>query len=467
MPTIVEPFAATDVMAFVLGLLAVTFAALWRRDGERGMAWFAAGMGAMALMAATNVLHQPIDAFIRATPWKAVLVVGLMALALGLIDYLHVAAARRRLALAATLLPPVAFGLLILYVGITGAKVPRSLGQLPVALTFLSMGVLAAWASRREPGAGHGLVAASFLAIPALAVGIAIARADGVSLRIFAFAPFLVLGLTLLTVSLLRRRRALEGEVARRSAAEAELTRMNASLEEQVAERTADLHNLVAGLESFNRSVSHDLRGSLGGIGGLARMAGESLQRGDDALAKRALPLIAEQADNSARLMAALLSLAKVGDATLQREVIDLRQLVQQVVDQLTLQRGDQPMPQIEVAPDMPSVNADPELLKPVLANLIGNAIKFTRDASAGRVQIGAASTAKGVTVDVRDNGVGFDADAAKRLFAPFVRLHAARFDGHGVGLSIVRRAVERHGGRVWAESEPGQGAVFHFSLPA
>jgi signal transduction histidine kinase len=105
-------------------------------------------------------------------------------------------------------------------------------------------------------------------------------------------------------------------------------------------------------------------------------------------------------------------------------------------------------------------------LLKPVLANLISNAIKFTRDVPAGRIEIGAGRTAAGVTVQVRDNGVGFDAAAAGQLFTPFARLHASTFDGHGVGLSIVRRAIERHGGSVWAESQPGQGAVFHFSLP-
>ena len=184
-------------------------------------------------------------------------------------------------------------------------------------------------------------------------------------------------------------------------------------------------------------------------------------------MAKRALPLIADQAESSRRLMAALLSLAKVGDVALERQVVDLSQLVQQVVAQLTLEQNGKPLPQIEVAAGMPSVSADPELLKPVFANLIGNAIKFTRDAAAGRVEIGADQAAGVVTVHIHDNGVGFDDDAAKRLFAPFVRLHEGRFDGHGVGLSIVQRAVERHGGRVWAEGRPGQGATFHFSLPA
>jgi signal transduction histidine kinase len=195
-------------------------------------------------------------------------------------------------------------------------------------------------------------------------------------------------------------------------------------------------------------------------------MAGEALQRGDDTLARRVLPLIADQAENSTRLVAALLSLAQVGDMALRLQVVDLRRLVAEVVDQLTLEQGGQKMPQVQINA-LPQVNADPELLQRVLTNLIGNAIKFTRDGDPGRIEIGANSTRTEVEVFVRDNGVGFDADRAASLFAPFERLHGAAFAGYGIGLSIVRRAVERHGGRVWAESQPGQGAVFRFSLPA
>ncbi len=466
MPAATQALAGTDIMAFVFGVVALLHALLWRRDREPGMGWFAIGMACMALLTGAVAYHRTDSPFLQWSPLQGVLALGLMALAAGLVDYLAVPPPLRRLALAATVLPAAAFAALAATVGLTGAQVPRSLGQLPMALSFLGMGALAAWAARREPGAGHGVIAAALLAMPALAVVIALQRVDAVSLRVFAFGPLLVLGLMLVPASLLRRRRALEAEVLRRSAAEAELTRLNVSLEQAVAERTADLQNLVAGLESFNRSVSHDLRGSLGGIGGLARLANESLQQGDDALARRALPLIAAQAENATRLMAALLSLAKVGDAPLQREVVDLRRLVGQVVDQLVLEQGDKPMPSIDIANDMPTAHADPELLKPVLANLIGNAIKFTRDTHAGLIQIGAVSAIGAVTVHVRDNGVGFDAEAAARLFTPFVRLHDAGFDGHGVGLSIVRRAVERHGGHAWAESQPGQGAVFSFTLP-
>ena len=363
---------------------------------------------------------------------------------------------------------PASFGVLGAIFGATffDVWIERRWANLTIAGWFLVMGAVCWQAARREPAAGHRAMAASLWSISLLTAVLAITDARSILLRYWAVLPIVTLMLTLLTVGLLRRRRAIEIEVGRRSVAEAELIRLNAGLEKTVEQRTANLQDLVGGLESFNRSVSHDLRGSLGGIAGAARLADESLQRGDDSMAKRALPLIAEQAESSTRLVAALLSLAKVGDVALQRQVVDLRPLVQQVVEQLTLEHTGKALPQIEVAAGMPSVSADPELLKPVFANLIGNAIKFTRDAAAGRVEIGADQSAGVVTVHVHDNGVGFDDDAAKRLFAPFVRLHESGFDGHGVGLSIVRRAVERHGGRVWAEGRPGQGATFHFSLP-
>jgi signal transduction histidine kinase len=461
------PFQTIAVFAFVLGTLGVFFAWLSRREREPGMEWFAPGFLFIAVFAVGTPYQGQGGATASFTPWAFAACAGLVCLSFGLVAYLNVPAGWRRRALWAMLLPALIFTGLFVVIGLSDAKIPRSLSNLPVGAWFLGAGALAWWAGSREEGAGHRLLATLLLSVPLLAIAMASARFDAPILRYYAFLPVTTLGLTLLTTSLLRRRRTLEAEVQHRSAAETKLAGLNAQLEEKVAERMADLQNLVVGLQSFNRSVSHDLRGSLGGIGALARLAHESLVKGDETLAWRALPMIADQAESSTQLTNALLSLAKVSDVTLQRQTVDLHQLVSQVVERLTWEHGESPMPRIEVAPDMPSINADIELLKPVLNNLIGNAIKFTREAPDGHIQIGASQTAAGVTVSVRDNGVGFDVAAAGQLFTPFVRLHQAKFDGHGVGLSIVRRAVERHGGRVWAESQPGRGAVFRFSLPA
>ena len=241
---------------------------------------------------------------------------------------------------------------------------------------------------------------------------------------------------------------------------------VNASLEHVVAQRTADLQEIVAGLETFNRSVSHDLRGSLGGIAGFARLADEALRDGDPEVARQALPLIADQAERSVRLVNALLELAHAGDGSLRTRKVSLRQVVDDALSHLAAAAGGSAIPKIEIGA-LPEATVDPDMMQRVFANLIGNAIKFTRGAHDGHVVIDAARGGDGVVVSVRDNGVGFEASAALRIFEPFFRAHGRAFDGDGVGLSIVRRAVERHGGRVWAESAPGAGATFFFTLPA
>lgn len=255
--------------------------------------------------------------------------------------------------------------------------------------------------------------------------------------------------------------RVAEAEVKR-----AEISALNQDLERRVAERTADLQEMVSGLESFNRSVSHDLRGPLGGITGLANLAAQALDRNDDSVARRVLPMIARQSELSTTMLSSLLTLARVGDATMKRQPVALGQLVQEVVDQLALADSSRPMPEV-VIHDLPMVEADPELLRPVFVNLIGNAVKFTAQTPAARIEIGARHQDTGTTtVYVKDNGPGFAPEAASKLFEPFVRLHATQFEGHGVGLSIVRRAISRHGGRVWADAHPGLGACFYFVLP-
>ena len=179
----------------------------------------------------------------------------------------------------------------------------------------------------------------------------------------------------------------------------------------------------------------------------------------------RSLAAISSQAGTSTKLINALLQLARVGDAKLAPRTVALEALTRDVIAQLQLASGDAAKARWIVGA-LPDVQADADLLRPVLVNLITNAPKFSRDARPPIVRIEASVDAGEVTVHVRDNGVGFDAAAAGQLFEPFMRLHCRKFEGHGIGLSIVRRAVERHGGRVWAEAEPDHGAAFHFTLP-
>jgi len=458
---------ATGVIAFVLTTLALLFFGLARRDREPGMPWLGAGFGLAALwyvfspeLVMPLVLHLTTPALRLSS---GVLTAATMCTTLGVIVYLRGSIAANRGWIA--LLVPCAALLAGLALGLDVTNAASALARM---LCFAATGVLALRQSRVEPGAGHVLLGISLLLVPTAVLVLQVLRVAPGALPVLAAMPMIFFGMTLLTVSLLRRRRALEAEIARRAAAEAALGAANQGLEERVAARTTELRELVTGLEGFNRAVSHDLRGPLGGIAGLAQLATSALDGGDVAMVRRSLAAIATQADTSTKLVAALLQLAHVGDAKLARRKVALEALTRDVIAQLRLGQDASGMAASAqwIVGALPDVEADADLLRPVLVNLMTNALKFSRDAHPPIVRIDASIDARETTVHVRDNGVGFAPDSAERLFQPFMRLHGRRFEGHGIGLSIVRRAVERHGGRVWADGEPDHGAAFHFTLP-
>lgn len=461
----VQPLLGSDIAAFVFAVLALLFFVLWRRDQERGMVWLAGAYAVLACryafdaqMLTTDVRVQPMSAFL--------LGVGGLLLNCGLLYYLASPASpqRWRLALVAALALIVPLSMLF------GVLITRPWVHVPYALS-LGVVVLASFeAARREPKAGHVWLALGMLAIPAVMIASTVLKGNSVDVRYYIMPPGLFFGIMLLTVSVLRRSRALQAEIAQRQDAERSLTALNASLEATVASRTADLQNMVAGLESFNRSVSHDLQGSLGGMAGLARVAQDAVQPDscDLALARRLLPMIVSEAERSAALVTALLTLARVGDQHVHKTALDLHVLMDEVIASLTLGKPAAALPRF-VINALPPVYADINLLRPALNNLIGNAVKFCGYRPQGAVDVRAwvdAATRETI-IEVRDNGIGFCAGSAAQLFQPFVRLHGQDFAGHGVGLSIVRRAVERQGGRVWAESELGAGASFFLALPS
>jgi len=457
------PISATVLEAFVLATLALVFVALARRDHEPGLAWLAAGFGLTAWWCAFYAPHPPTSPVLDSVPERAsaaILVVATLLTGLGVIEYLR-GGVRHARAWLLILLP----SLLVLLPLAVGAAESRLAVNLAVMVCYTGLGVLALRQSREEPGHGHVPLALTLLAVPVTFVALVALHTVPGHYRVLAMMPLLVFGTTLLTVTLLRRRRALEAEVARRATAENALQDANRNLEAKVLARTQALEDLVASLEAFNRSVSHDLRGPLGGIAGLARLAADALGTGDVAMAQRSLEAISAQAETSTKLVAALLQLARMGDADIAPRRVSLEAITRDVIAQLQHDRADAAKARWIVGA-LPDVQADADLLRPVLVNLLVNALKFSRDADPPTVRIEAGADDGQVAVVVRDNGVGFDSAAAGQLFEPFARLHGRAFEGHGIGLSIVRRAVERHGGRVWAEGEPDRGAAFHFTLP-
>ncbi len=324
--------------------------------------------------------------------------------------------------------------------------------------------VLFGWALRREPWAGHGIVMLAVLVYPASILAALAGWLSLVGAGISLIVPHAVLGMTILTTGLVRAQASSARELAAREAVQAELEHTNQTLELRVALRTAQLRETIEGLESFNRSVSHDLRGPLGGITGVSRMAREALGRGDLTAADSLLAAISRQSESSTDLVTSLLQLARSAEGAVERSPVHTVALVREVADLLTGASASAPQV-VCIAADLPDLQADPALVRQVFANLLANGIKFSGSAAQPRVEVGATRSPEGVVFHVRDNGVGFTEAQVRELFVPFRRLHADRFEGHGIGLTIVRRIVERHGGKLWAEGRPGQGATFFFTL--
>jgi len=236
------------------------------------------------------------------------------------------------------------------------------------------------------------------------------------------------------------------------------------ALEASVAERTLALQRRVEELESMNAAVSHDLRTPLASVINFAAILAEGNGTIPDEAAHDYLMRISSNARTAVALLDDLLAFSQSGREEMHMSNVDVRSLVESVREDLignvATARG-----RVEIA-ELPHAYADPGMIRRVFANLISNSLKFVKEGEAARIEIGGSSRAGEPVYFVRDHGIGFDMGSVDRLFDVFGRLHPDEFEGHGIGLANVARLVRRHGGRVWAESEPGKGATFLFSLP-
>jgi len=242
------------------------------------------------------------------------------------------------------------------------------------------------------------------------------------------------------------------------------LRRNQAELERRVLERTAELQTSNKELEGFAYSVSHNLRSPLRIMDGFSQLLLEDYADKFDAEGKDILNRVRASSQRMGQLIDDLLNLSSVMRSEMSREPVDLSALAETVADEL---RVGQPERQVEfVIEEEQIARGDRRLLELMLQNMVGNAWKFTEKQEHAKIEFGRTPVDGESVYFVRDNGAGFDMDYAEKLFAPFQRLHSVgKFAGTGVGLAIVQRIINRHGGRVWAEGAVEQGATFYFTL--
>ena len=252
-------------------------------------------------------------------------------------------------------------------------------------------------------------------------------------------------------------------DVTVRALAEQKVNELNRQLEGKVTQ----ISDVNRELEAFSYSVSHDLRAPLRHVSGFARKLEQHLGDRVDEKASHYLEVITSSAQRMALLIDDLLVFSRLGRGALRLQAVDMQSLVDEARE---LAEAGAPDRRIvwTVAP-LPMVIGDENMLRTVWQNLLGNAVKYTGQCDIARIEVSVQNNRQGdYEFTVVDNGAGFDMQYADKLFGVFQRLHrSSEFSGNGIGLANVRRIVARHGGRVWAEAEPGQGARFHFSLPA
>ena len=281
---------------------------------------------------------------------------------------------------------------------------------------------------------------------------------DGICLDLESWVSFITVGNRELMLYVAR-------DISERRKAEEAIRQLNQDLEARVQERTQQLEQANRELEAFSYSISHDLRAPVRAISGFARIIHEDHADQLHGEVGRLFQIVSASAQRMGDLIDDLLAFSRLNAHKPRHTAVNMTSLAESVIAELC-QFRDGGTAQFRLD-ELPDTEGDESMLRQIFTNLLNNALKFSRNSSSPVIEISARRESERLIYSVRDNGVGFDMKYAPKLFKVFQRLHnTEQFEGTGVGLAIVQRIVQRHGGEVWAVSSPGSGSTFSFSLP-